>query len=151
MPTGNAFINKPNLKLIELMKMKNIISWTAQIVAAIILLQTLWFKFTGAEESVYIFSKLGVEPYGRIGSGVIELIAGILLLTPRYIWLGALIGLGTMAGAVVSHLTVLGIDVLGDGGQLFGLAIITFVSCGVVLFLNWQKALYLVKNLTAQT
>jgi uncharacterized membrane protein YphA (DoxX/SURF4 family) len=130
------------------MKTKNIISWIAQIVAAIILLQTLWFKFTGAEESIYIFSKLGVEPYGRIGSGIIELIAGVLLLTSRFNWLGALIGLGTMAGAIVSHLTILGIDVLGDGGQLFGLAIITFVCCKVVLLLNWQKAFLLIKKLT---
>ncbi len=133
------------------MKMKNIISWTAQIVAAIILLQTLWFKFSGAEESVYIFSKLGVEPLGRIGSGVIELIAGILLLTSRFNWLGALIGLGTMAGAIVSHLAILGIEILGDGGQLFGLAVITFVCCKIVLALNWQKVLYLFKNLTVQT
>lgn len=133
------------------MKTKSIISWTAQIVAAIILLQTLWFKFSGAQESVYIFSKLGVEPYGRIGSGFIELIAGILLLTSRFNWLGAFIGLGTMAGAIVSHLAVLGIEILGDGGQLFGLAIITFVCCKIVLALNWQKLLYLFKNLTVQT
>jgi uncharacterized membrane protein YphA (DoxX/SURF4 family) len=133
------------------MKTKSIISWTAQIVAAIILLQTLWFKFSGAEESVYIFSKLGVEPLGRIGSGVIELIAGILLFTSRFNWLGALIGLGTMAGAIVSHLAVLGIEILGDGGQLFGLAVITFVCCKIVLALNWQKVLYLFKNLTVQT
>ena len=79
---------------------------------------------------------------------MVELIAGILLLTPRFNWLGALIGLGTMAGAIVSHLTILGIDVLGDGGQLFGLAIITFVCCKIVLLLNWQKALLLVKKLT---
>ena len=116
--------------------------------AAIILLQTLLFKFTVAEESIYIFSKLGIEPYGRIGSGIIELIAGVLLLTSRFNWLGAMIGLGTMAGAIVSHLTLLGIDVLGDGGQLFGLAIITFVCCKVVLLLNWQKAFLLIKKLT---
>jgi uncharacterized membrane protein YphA (DoxX/SURF4 family) len=131
------------------MKTKSIISWAAQIVAAIILLQTLWFKFSGAEESIYIFSKLGVEPYGRIGSGIIELIAGILLLTSRFNWLGAFIGLGTMAGAILSHLTILGIDVLGDGGQLFGLAVITLVCCLIVLALNWQKALFLIKRLTA--
>lgn len=122
------------------MKTKLTISWIAQIVAAVILLQTLWFKFSGAEESVYIFSTLGVEPYGRIGSGIIELIAGILLLTSRYCWIGAGLGLGTMAGAIVSHLTVLGIDVLGDGGQLFALALITFVCCAVVILLHWSKA-----------
>ncbi len=129
------------------MKTNSIISWVAQVVAAIILLQTLWFKFSGAEESVYIFSKLGIEPYGRIGSGMIELIAGVLLLTSRFNWLGALIGLGTMAGAIVSHLTLLGIDVLGDGGQLFGLAIITFVCCATVVFLNQEKIFTFIKIL----
>lgn len=120
------------------METRRIISWIAQITAAVILLQTLWFKFTAAPESVYIFSTLGIEPYGRIGSGVVELIAGILLLTPRYCWAGALLGLGTMKGAIIGHLTVLGIEIMGDGGQLFGLAIITFVCCGVVVFLNFE-------------
>lgn len=129
------------------MKTKNIISWIAQIVAAIILLQTLWFKFGGAAESVYIFSQLGVEPYGRVGSGVVELIAGILLLIPRFNWLGALIGLGTMAGAILSHLTVLGIEILGDGGQLFAYAVITFVCCAMVVLLNQEKIFTFIKTL----
>lgn len=121
------------------MERKRIISWIAQVTAAVILLQTLWFKFTAAPESVYIFSKLGVEPYGRIGSGVVELVAGLLLLTPRFCSLGALIALVTMKGAIISHLTLLGIEILGDGGELFGLAIITFVCCGVVIFLNFEQ------------
>ena len=121
------------------MKTKTIISWAAQIIAAIILLQTLFFKFSAAPESVYIFTTLGVEPYGRIGSGVIELVAGLLLFTPRFCWLGALIGLGTMLGAIVSHLFVLGIEIMGDGGQLFGMAIITAVCCILVLILNKEK------------
>lgn len=129
------------------MKTKVIISWIAQIAAAVILLQTLWFKFSGAAESVYIFSLLGVEPYGRIGSGVIELIAGILLLTPRYCWIGAGLGLGTMAGAIASHLTILGIDILGDGGQLFALALITFVCCAAVMLLHWSKAMTVFKGI----
>ena len=131
------------------MKTKNIISWTCQIIAAIILLQTLFFKFTGAEESVYIFSKLGVEPFGRIGSGVVELVAGALLLTSRFNWLGAFLALGTMSGAILSHLTLLGIDILGDGGQLFALAVITFVCCAIVVFLNAHKVPIL-KNALAQ-
>lgn len=121
------------------MKTKTIISWASQIIAAIILLQTLFFKFSAAPESVYIFTTLGVEPYGRIGSGVIELVAGLLLFTPRFCWLGALIGLGTMLGAIVSHLFVLGIEIMGDGGQLFGMAIITAVCCILVLILNKEK------------
>src|SRR3954451_23286309 len=111
-------------------------SWILRIVAAIILLQTLFFKFTGAAESVYIFSTLGVEPWGRIGSGVVELIAAILLLVPATTTVGAALALGVITGAILSHLTVLGIEVQGDGGLLFGLAITVFVASGVILLLR---------------
>src|SRR5579871_1465525 len=86
-----------------------IASWTLRGIAAVILLQTLFFKFTGAKESVYIFSTLGLEPWGRIGSGIVELIASILLLTPRTVAFGAILSLGVISGAIVSHLTKLGI------------------------------------------
>jgi hypothetical protein len=104
-------------------------------VAALILLQTLFFKFTGAEESRYIFTKVGMEPFGRIGSGVAELVAVILLLFPTTVALGAALSLGVMAGALFFHLTVLGIEVQGDGGLLFGLAVTVFVAAAVLLFL----------------
>ncbi len=120
-------------------KLQTRIAWLAQLVAAVILLQTLFFKFTASEESVYIFSKLGAEPVGRIGSGVLELITGIMLLIPRTAWAGALLGLGLMAGAILSHLTVLGIAVQGDGGQLFAYALITFVCCATVLVLRRRE------------
>ena len=114
----------------------NLVSWGCQIIAAVVLGQTLFFKFTAAPESVYIFTKVGVEPYGRIGSGVAELIAAILLLTPRYRWAGALLAMGVMAGAIVSHLTVLGIEVMGDHGLLFGLALTVFATSAIVLLIN---------------
>jgi uncharacterized membrane protein YphA (DoxX/SURF4 family) len=113
-----------------------VLSWLLRITAAIILLQTLFFKFTAAPESVYIFTKVGAEPWGRIGSGVIELIAAILILTPRFTWLGSLLAMGVMAGAVLSHLTVLGIEVQGDKGLLFALALIVFVCSAVNLLLH---------------
>lgn len=120
--------------------MKNpILIWIVKLTAVVILVQTLYFKFTGAEESVYIFSTLGAEPYGRIGSGVIELIASILILIPRTTLLGALIGMGTMLGAIASHLLILGIEVKNDGGTLFILAIITFLCCGVLVFREQHK------------
>lgn len=103
------------------------------------MLQTLFFKFTSAPESIYIFSKLGIEPWGRIGSGVVELIASILLLIPSVRLIGSLLGLGVMAGAILSHLTVLGIEVMDDKGYLFALALIVFVSCGVCLLLEKEK------------
>lgn len=113
-----------------------VLSWVLRITAAIILLQTLFFKFTAAPESVYIFTKVGAEPWGRIGSGVIELIAAILILTPRFTWLGSLLAIGVMAGAILSHLTVLGIEVQGDKGLLFALALIVFVCSTVNLLLH---------------
>lgn len=114
----------------------SIFSWILRIVAAVILLQTLFFKFTAAPESVYIFTKVHAEPWGRIGSGVIELIAAILLLWPRYTWLGSLLTLATATGAILSHLTLLGIEVQGDKGLLFALAITIFVASALNLFLH---------------
>ena len=113
-----------------------VVSWIARIAAAIILLQTLFFKFTAAPESVFIFTKVGAEPWGRIGSGIVELMAAVLLLTPRFVWAGAFLALGVMAGAIVSHLTVLGIEVQGDKGLLFFLAIAVLVTSAIALFLH---------------
>ena len=127
-----------------------IFSWACRIVAAIILLQTLFFKFTAAPESIYIFTKLGtfihsyvpiasigmVEVSARIGSGIMELIAAVLLLTPRFVWAGAVLAMAATGGAIVSHLTFLGIEVQGDRGLLFFLAIAVFVTSAVALFLH---------------
>jgi putative oxidoreductase len=111
-----------------------IASWVLQIVTAAILFQTLFFKFTSAEESVYIFTRVGAEPWGRIASGVVELIATILLLVPATSVLGALVALAVISGAIVSHLTLLGIVVKDDGGLLFGLAVIVFLaSLGILV------------------
>ena len=119
-----------------LTKGQNIASWILQIIVAVILFQTLFFKFTGAEESKYIFSTLGAEPWGRIGSGVLELIAVVLLLVPSTVTIGAVLALGAGTGATFSHLTRLGIVVKDDGGQLFGLAIAVFVLSAVILFIR---------------
>ena len=128
------------------MKTKSIINGTLRIVPALILLQTLFFKFSAAPESVYIFEQLGLEPWGRIGLGVIELIVAILILVPKTTWLGALLGIGIMLGALFSHFTRLGIVVQDDGGTLFILALVTFVFC---LILVWQRRsnILLIKNL----
>ena len=109
--------------------------WIARIIAAVILLQTLFFKFTGAEESKYIFSELGVEPWGRIITGILELITTILLLVPATIGIGAIFGLILMVGAILSHITIFGIEVQGDSGQLFIYAVIEFICCA---FLTWK-------------
>jgi putative oxidoreductase len=111
-------------------------SWILQLLVAGILLQTLFFKFTGAAESVYIFSTLGAEPWGRLGSGVVELLAAILLLVPATTTIGAALALAVITGAILSHLTVLGVEVQGDGGLLFGLALTVFVASGVILLLR---------------
>jgi hypothetical protein len=113
-----------------------VISWILQIAVAIILFQTLFFKFTGAEESKYIFSTLGAEPWGRIGSGILELIAVVLLLIPSTVTIGAILALGAAAGAILSHLTKLGIVVKDDGGLLFALAISVFISSAIILLIR---------------
>jgi putative oxidoreductase len=105
------------------------LDWIVRLVAAVILLQTLFFKFTGAPESVYIFTTLGAEPWGRIGSGIAELIASGLLLWTGTAGIGGVLAMGLMAGAIGSHLTRLGIEVQGDGGLLFALACLVFL-CG---------------------
>jgi uncharacterized membrane protein YphA (DoxX/SURF4 family) len=117
-------------------KRVRLLSWSVRIATAVILFQTLFFKFTGAEESVYIFSTLGVEPWGRIGSGVAELVAALLLLIPATAPFGALLTMGLMVGAIGSHLTLLGIEVRGDGGLLFGLAVAAFVGSAIVLLIR---------------
>lgn len=122
-----------------LTKTQNLVSWALQIVVAVILFQTLFFKFTGAEESKYIFSTLGLEPWGRIGSGIVELVAVVLLLVPRAVPFGALLALGTISGAILSHLTKLGIVVKDDGGLLFLLACVVFVGSAVILFLHRRE------------
>lgn len=125
------------------MNFKIILSWLMRITAAIILIQTLYFKFTAQPESVELFTKLGVEPWGRIGTGIIELIASILLLIPSTVFIGAFLGMGLMIGAIASHLLVIGIESQGDGGQLFTLAIIVFVLCLVIQLLHKQQAVQL--------
>ncbi|HSE66894.1 MAG TPA: DoxX family protein [Gemmatimonadales bacterium] len=123
----------------SLTKAAAITAWVAQITAAVILGQTLFFKFTGAPESKYIFSTLGIEPWGRIGTGVLELITVILLLNPRTPVLGALLAIGLMGGAIMSHLTRLGIEVQGDHGLLFKLALTVLVAALVVLFIRRRE------------
>lgn len=113
-----------------------IVSWVLRLAAAAILLQTLFFKFTAAPESVYIFTKVGLEPWGRVGSGVVELVAALLILSPRLTWLGSALAMVVMAGAIVSHLIVLGIEVQGDKGLLFALAVVVFVTAAINLFLH---------------
>ncbi|CAN5462868.1 DoxX family protein [soil metagenome] len=120
------------------MKIKALFFLILRIAVAIILLQTLYFKFGGAEESVYIFTKTGMEPWGRIGSGIVELIASILLLWPTTIAFGALLALGTMSGAIFFHLTLLGIEVKGDGGLLFYMALFVWIA-SFILLLNYKS------------
>lgn len=134
-----------NFDAVELPRNAAVLSWIAQILAAVILLQTLYFKFTGAPESVYIFTTLGLEPWGRIASGIVELIAAVLLLIPATAGIGAVIALGVISGAIVSHLTRLGIAVQGDKGFLFALAVTVFVCSLLVAWLR-RESIPVVRN-----
>ena len=115
--------------------------WILRLIAAVILLQTLFFKFTAAPESVYIFSRIGMEPWGRIGSGILELIAGILILIPATTAFGAVLAIGLMSGAIFFHLTKLGIAVQNDGGLLFIYALLVFISSSILAFIYRQNLL----------
>ena len=122
----------------------NVLKIILRLVAAIILLQTLYFKFTAHPMSVRIFEQLGLEPYGRVGIGIAELIASILILYPRTIFIGSLLGLGLMTGAMLSHFLFLGIEVDGDS-LLFIYAVIVWLCCLLLSyfyrkdFLNFYK------------
>jgi len=115
--------------------MKKYLPLILRLIVAVILIQTLRFKFTGHEDSIYIFTKVGLEPVGRIGIGIAELIAGILLLFKKTAWAGAVLTLGLIGGAIMMHLTQLGIEVKDDGGVLFYTAIITFVLAAIILII----------------
>ncbi len=130
-------------------KTGRIISWLCRLTAAVILLQTLFFKFTGAPESVYIFTKVGLEPWGRYGTGVVELIAAVLLLSSCHAWLGALLAIGVIGGAIISHLTVLGIEVQGDHGLLFALAVAVFITSAAVAYLHRRQIPFLPQQFKA--
>jgi hypothetical protein len=115
--------------------------WILKLLAAVIMLQTLFYKFTASDESVYIFSTLGMEPWGRIGTGVMELIASALILFPRTTGMGAVLGVGLMGGAIFFHITKLGLVVKDDGGLLFIYALLVFVSC-IILAIIYRKDLF---------
>ena len=127
--------------------MKKTILLILRIVIAIILVQTLRYKFTAHPDSVYIFTKVGLEPYGRIAIGVFELIAAILILIPKTVWVGALLTLGIISGALFMHLTNLGIEINGDGGTVFYMAIVVFILSMVVLWMNRKNIPFVGENL----
>ena len=134
------------------MKAISYLWWVPRLVLSIILLQTLFFKFSAAEESVYIFTTVGMEPWGRIGSGLVEGVAGILiLLNARAQVIASVLALGTMSGAIVSHLTILGIEVMGDGGELFYLAWAVALCALLVLYKNKAIVWLLLKSVKPAT
>ena len=125
-------------------------SWALRLIVAVILVQTLFFKFTEAKESVYIFSTLGMEPWGRVGSGVFELVASVLLLIPSTITLGAAMALAATGSAILFHLFRLGVALtaVGDHGELFALAIVVVVCSLGILLLHWQELPWIGRTLS---
>ena len=134
-------------KVKQIGTMQKTISLILQIIIAAILIQTLRYKFTAHPDSVYIFTKVGLEPYGRIAIGVFELIAAILILIPKTIWVGSLLTLGIISGAILMHLTNLGIEINGDGGMVFYMAIAVFILSLVILWMNRKSLPFISKNL----
>ena len=124
--------------------------WVLRLLAAIILLQTLYFKFTAAPESIYIFSRIGMEPWGRIGTGILELIAGVLIVIPATTAFGSLLAVALMAGAIFFHLTKLGVNVQHDGGQLFLYALVVFLS-SIALVIVYRNDLGVARKFIAKS
>lgn len=133
------------------MNLRDLLRRLPNVLAAAILAQTLYFKFSAAPESVYIFTTIGAEPYGRIGSGLVEAVAVVLLLWPAFAWFGAALALGTMGGAILTHLTVLGIEVQNDGGTLFLLALIVAAASAWVLWRDRAKVNTFVNRMRRKT
>lgn len=121
------------------MKSKNLLLWACRIIAALIMLQTLYFKFTGAPESIYIFSQVGMEPEGRIATGIAELLASILILIPKTSLIGASLALFIMIGAIATHIAIIGIEVMNDGGQLFIYALIVALASFYIILRSTRK------------
>ena len=126
------------------MKIQLFFTWILRLVAAGIMLMTLYFKFTAHPQSVRLFTELGMEPWGRIGTGVFELIASVLILYPRTTGFGAGLGAGLMAGAIFFHVTKLGLKFDGDY-ELFTMAVIAFVCCLILLLIFRNQVLGLLK------
>lgn len=127
------------------MKLSIIITWILRLLAAAIMLQTLYFKFTAQQESVELFTMLGMEPWGRIATGVSELLASILILFPKTTGFGAALGAGLMAGALFFHFTILGVKFGGDY-VLFLYAVIAFTCCIILLFIHRNQILAIIKK-----
>lgn len=126
------------------MKIAQVFIWVLRLLAAVIMISTLYFKFTAHPQSVQLFTQLGMEPWGRIGTGVFELIASLLILYPRTTGFGAGLGLGLMGGALFFHLTKLGVKFDGDYG-LFTEALLAFVCCAVLLIVYRNQVLGIIK------
>lgn len=135
-PLSPAHTLMPSIAYQSLSGSLRVASWVVRAIIAVILVQTLFFKFSGAPESVYIFEAVGQEPWGRYGSGLVELIASILLFVPSFVPVGAGLALGVMSGAIFFHLTKLGIVVQDDGGLLFGLAVIVWFGSAFIVWLH---------------
>ncbi|HET9746079.1 MAG TPA: DoxX family protein [Chitinophagaceae bacterium] len=125
----------------------SIAPWVLRIIAALIMLQTLYFKFSGAEESVYIFSQLGMEPWGRIATGILELIASLLILYPATTFFGSTLAVGLMSGALIAHVSRLGIEVKNDGGQLFIYALLVLLSSLILAIIYRNDGITLIKKI----
>jgi uncharacterized membrane protein YphA (DoxX/SURF4 family) len=136
------------LKHEEVTMLNKLIIWALRLIPTAIMLLTLQFKFTAHPQSVRLFTILGMEPWGRIGIGVMELIAGILLLIPRFTWMGALLGIGLMGGAIFFHISNPNVGIAFEGStSLFINACITLASCLVLLIIFRKQVITFCKSI----
>jgi uncharacterized membrane protein YphA (DoxX/SURF4 family) len=119
--------------------MNKVFIWVLRIIPAAIMFQTLYFKFTAHPQSVKLFTILGMEPQGRITIGILELIAGILLLINRTVLPGALLGAGLMCGALFFHLTNSNIGIYFDGDPLLFIYALVTLTCCLAIVIIYKK------------
>lgn len=121
----------------HLNKAEKLISIVFQIIAALILANAAFGKFSGNEMSVHVFHELNILET-RIVIGIIEVLAALLLLSkiPQY---GALLGFGTMLGALIAHVSILGMEIHGDGGQMVMMMAVVLLSSIIVMWINRRR------------
>ena len=117
------------------MKFSIVFTWLLRVIATLMMLQTLYFKLSGHVESVRLFTTLEMESWGRIATGVFELLASIFILYPRTTSIGSAMGVGLMTGAIFFHFTSLGLKV-GGNYLLFSYTITAFVCCFILLVIS---------------
>jgi len=120
-------------------KIMNAVLWVLQIAAAGVFLMVGFLKLSGNAQLVGLFQAIGLGQWFRYLTGTLEVAGAILLLIPRTSGLGALMLVGVMVGAVMTHLFIVG------GSPL--MAIILLIVTGLVAWGRRQRTMNLLTGI----